>query len=337
MTVKYEPKHFEIYRPVTVEFKESGKSFEVVLDDEIKIPLDRRSDIVGQLNLGVDEAPLLKRFADGSYFMVDGVVADYRTSNELKFTHSHDSISEMIKHLGMQKIGNVVQMTSITSELECEALNGQVGGLFDVKVGFNWSPFRTDIESVVEMIRQICTNGMVASDPIMSYRVPVINMWQDNLQVGNDILVHQFNKLVIPRLEAMPNERISMYDVLGLRAVIADLRESSDLKSQHVMALGNMFDSLDELVTSDVVAIKKNLLQFIPAPISAYDAFNIATECGTHYVSGDKTSKRAQAFANSLLFNDDRSNKINLDLRNLVADTQTFMDVDRAFFGHTSH
>lgn len=335
--MKYEPKNFEIMQPTTVEFEPDGKTYKVIVDNELKINLDRRSDTVGQLNLGVDESLLIRPFKEGKYFVVDGQIVDYRTSNELKFTHSMDSVRELIGHLGMVKTGNVISMTNTTSNLQWEALHNSIGGLFDVNVGFAWSPFQSDIDSVVEMIRQICTNGMVASDPIMKYSVPVINMWQENLKVGNDILVHQFNKLVLPRLEAMPNERISMYDVLGLRAMVAGFRDSDELNSQQVHALDNLFDTLDGLVTADVSSIKKNLLQFVPAPISTYDAFNIATECGTHYVAGDKSSHRAQALANGLLFNTTRSEKINLDLANLVADTQTFMDVDRAFFGHTSH
>lgn len=337
MTVRYEPKNFEIYKPSAVEFRESGKTYEVILDNQLSVKLDRRSDVVGQLKLGMDEKVLSTTFKDGSYFVVDNQVIDYRTSQDLKFTHSKESIQEMINHLGMIAKGNNIMMSNIMSELQCDALNSAAGGLFDVKVGFSWSPFQTDVESVIEMIRQVCSNGAIASDPVVNHSIPIINMWHENLKVGNDILVHQFNKLILPRIQALPNERISMYDVLSLRSLINKLSDTKELNHHQQNNLKNLYESLDSLVTADVSSIKKNLLQFIPAPISAFDAFNIATECATHYVASDKTDRMAQAFANNLLFNGDRTEKISLDLANLVADTQTFMDVDRAFFGHTAH
>ena len=135
----------------------------------------------------------------------------------------------------------------------------------------------------------------------------------------------------------MPNERISMFDVLTMRAFVNDLQNSNHLNKHQIEGLDNIFEKLDDLCDSEVLSIKKNMLQFIPAPISAYDAMNVATECATHFIGEDRTNKRAQAFANSMIFNEERGRKLDVDLDGLVTDTQTFMSADQAFFGLTCH
>lgn len=331
--------NFEVITPSRVEFKHMGhQHYNAVLDNTIEMPLDRRSPTVGQLKLGVDHGVLAKQFLDGRFFIVDNQVVDFRLAHEKKFEHPLDSIKQLVDHLGFitAEGSSRIQACSETEKFECDTLN-TVGGMFDIKIGFEWSPFSIDIHSYIEMWRQVCSNGAVAMSPIMNHRIPMMNQWKQNLDISNQVIRHNFDKIILPRMQAMPEERISVQDVEVLLRIVSDLKSSNQLSGDSIMHLANIEDKLDAVWDPAFDDLRSNMRKFIPAPVSAFDAYNIATEVGTHHVGRDRNNGKAQAFANNLLFNASRQQNILVDLDSLVTDTATFNDVDKAFFGETTH
>lgn len=353
---KHHTDNFMVHTPSKVEFiVDTAKSFNVMLDDQFLLKLDPRHAVNGQLKLGVEPKVLEGQFLEGRYFIVDNKIIDHRLKQDLKFEHSTDSIKALVDHLGFAvadannpfafrtgraaRRGVVIDRPmarSETANFECDAL-GAIGGMFDVKIGFSWSPFSLDINSFIEMWRQICSNGAIAQDPIMNHRIPMMNQWQENLAISNQVIRHNFDKLVLPRLQALPDERINMQDVSVLHRMACDLKDTDKLGHDSYLHLANIIDTLDMVLDPEVSSLQGNLQKFIPAPISAFDAMNIATEMATHHVAADKSGVRAQAFVNSLIFDKRRQNNMNIDLSSLVTDTETFNNVDRAFFGETCH
>lgn len=339
----YEPDHFEVIKPEDVTFFRRKKNHFIAINDEYELQLDRRSNTVGQLLLGIDPEDLKQPFMDGRFFIVDDQVVDHRLAGQGGFEHSMKSIEALVRNVGLvsnTKTGKIIAR-SITSDFEYNPFDS-LGGLFNVDLGFRWSPFSVDINSLIEMVRQICENGLAVSSPVVDCKIPIIGGWEDNLKLSNDVLSHVFHKKVDPRMKALPEERISLADAVLLTDILESLtserRSNKDDALDH-NSLVQIRDTLvDNIVTPDVKAMQKNILKFIPAPMTGFDAMNICTEIQTHYVRRDSApSSRLQGLATNILFDDKRQANLNVNLDTLVMDAKTFADTDRAFFGETCH
>lgn len=352
-TIAHATDNFFLHTPSTVDFKlASSSSYEVIIDNKWTVPLDRRSQIGGQLKLGVNQTQLKQEFLEGSFFIVDDHVIDHRLKSDLKFIHKDDAIRSLADALGFAKMAPVEpgfldratrkmsrtapMARSQTEKFECNATE-TMGGQFDIKIGFSWSPYDIDINSYIEMWRQVCENGAVAQSPLMNHRIPMLNKWEENLAISNQVIRHSFDKTVFPRLKALPNERISMADMQVLFRIVRDQAASTQQHSDSLAHLHEIEEKLSGAWDPAANSLKTNILKFIPAPVTAFDAMNIATEIGTHHVARDRTGGRAQAFVNGLIFDESRQRNLNVNLDNLVVDGETFGQVDQAFFGTTCH
>ena len=351
--VAHNTDNFFVHTPSSVEFGTDHGTKYALLDGTWKHQFDRRSSIGAQLDLGVNEKHLKDQFLNGKFFIVDDHIVDHRLKDDLtrsQFIHSDDSIKALVEHLGFSKSvpkTNIIAVNELggvgkpmarsqTEVFECNATNS-LGGQFDITIGFSWSPFSVDIHSFIEMWREVCSNGAVARAPMMNHRIPMLNSWKDNLEISNQVIRHNFDQIVLPRLQALPNERISMNDLTVLMRIVDDQLSSKQLEHSSIKHLTTIRDKLDSAWDGDADRLKKNILKFIPAPVSAYDAMNIATEVGTHHVGRDRTSGQAQSFVNKLIFDQSRTRNLNVDLDSLAIDHETFNQVDQAFFGITAH
>lgn len=168
--------------------------------------------------------------------------------------------------------------------------------------------------------------------------IPMMNRWEDNLKISHQVMRHSFDKIVRPRIAALPNERLSIADLDQVQSVLADLLDTQRLKRDSLNALQTMYELTEQAM--DIPGLSKlgtNQRRFVSAPMSSYDAYNIVTEAISHHVAGDKTPVKGQNFITSLLFNDQRKRAAQVDLESLVVDTKTFSDPNRAFFGETCH
>lgn len=333
---RFEPTEFFVHQPSSIDFTKTFGSTRVVVDGKWTVPLDRRNQVAGQLALGVDPELLKPQFMNGRYFVVDDKIIDYRDEQSLGFVHDQASINKLASTIGFVKSAGGVRAGNRTHQLEYEAFADN-GGHFNVEIGFNWSPFSLDINSHLSLLRLLCENLMTARSPVMNHRIPMLNTWEENLAISNEVIGYSFHKLVGPRLKALVDERISMHDVIMMRAFVGDLANSKKADGEQIGALEEILEKIDPLFTPQVNRIQRNMLKFVPAPITGYDAMNIATECATHYVGEDRTNTKAIGFANNLIFDDVRQRNIRTDLNNLVVDTQTFQNANQAFFGMTIH
>lgn len=334
----YEPNEFRIITPDDVEFFKRDNQNYIAVDGEWEVKLDRRHNAVGQLALGVDPELLKATFLGGRYFLVDDQIIDFRQAEQIKFEHDLTALMNLVKSVGMSidQKGRIYAQ-SVTSKFEYEAF-GSTGGQFNIDQGFKWSPFSLDIQAALEMLRLACYNGLVVSDPVMNHKIPVMNGWEENLAIANDVIRHTFDHKVGPRIAALPNEMISMHDAMGLCDLIGSaINGKKDIVYNH-NELVAIRDKLDPLVTPEVRGMQKNLLKFIPVPITAFDAMNVATEAATHYLDPfSPQATKLSGFANNLLFSDTRQKNLDVNLDSLVMDTKVFSNADQAFFGVTCH
>lgn len=335
-----------IHTPSKVDFVVQGGLSHMILDDTFKVNLDSRGPIAGMINLGMDPKDLEPEVLEGRYFVVDDNVIDHRFKSGLKFQHSDESIKSLVDKLGFaqtvttnfagdERFG-LVQARATREAFEVNPLDS-IGGQFDIHIGFQWSPFDLDIHSVIEMWRQVCTNGAIAKSPILDNKIPMLNRWEENLAISDRVVRHNFDKLVLPRLAALPNERITLADVAALQGILSNFQQSKHLQGSSLMALAEMEAVVDQAWLPGANELKKNMQKFVPAPMTAYDAYNIVTEAATHHLGRDRTNHQAAAFTSSLIFNADRQRSSRTELDSLTTDTNTFANPDRAFFGETCH
>lgn len=339
-----------IHTPSKVDFYMGGGNSHVYLDDEFKVELGARSPIANMYHLGMDEADLKAEILGGRYFIVNDKVVDHRLKSDLKFEHSTESVKALVDKLGFASRANQIDIIGgrqiqssgpIVARATRESFQVNPldipGSQFDIHIGFNWSPFELDIHSVIEMWRLVCSNGAIAQSPILDNKIPMLNRWEENLAISDRVVRHNFDKLVLPRLAALPEERITLADVAALRGIINGMQQSKHLRGTSVMALSKMEEVVDGAWLSGSDKLKKNMLKFVQAPMTAYDAYNIVTEASTHHLGRDRTNHTAQAFVSSLIFNADRQRSSRTELDSLMTDTNTFANPDRAFFAETCH
>lgn len=351
--MKYEQvdvKSHMMHTPSKVSFHMHGGNTHVYLDDKFKVNLDPRGQLAGMYNLGVDENELKPEILEGRFFIVNDQVVDHRFKSDLKFEHNTESVKALVDKLGFAQrsveLGrranrNHRDAGSIVARATREAFEvnplDSIGGQFDIHIGFNWSPFELDIHSVIEMWRQVCTNGAIAQSPILDNKIPMLNRWEENLAISDRVVRHSFDKLVLPRLAALPDERITLADVSELQRILGNMQQSKHLHGSSLMALAQMEEVVDSAWIKGSEKLKKNMLKFVPAPMTAYDAYNIVTEASTHHLGRDRNNHQAAAFVSSLIFNADRQRSSRTELDSLITDTNTFANPDRAFFAETCH
>lgn len=336
----YEPDQFFIHQASDVDFFKREKETYVAIDGEWEIKLDRRNNVVGQLALGVDPEDLKHSFLGGRYFVVDDQIVDYRLAENLgRFMHDEKGLAALVSKVGMtMSPAGIIMAKSVTGKFEYQAGQGD-GSEFAIDIGFEWSPFSLDIDSMLYLLRLACYNGLVVSDPVVSHKIPVMNGWEDNLRIANEVLSHSFFHKVGPRLAQLKDEMINMHDAMGLcdliGSALGDKKEGTIINHNEVTRIKEL---LDPVVTPDIRGMQKNLLKFIGAPITAYDAMNVATELATHHINPwSPAAKKLAGFSNNLLFSELRQSNLAVNLDNLVMDTKVFSNADQAFFGMTCH
>lgn len=329
-------KKSEIIRSTSVQpIITAGKLTGMKVDRQFDIALDKSSGDAKQVELGVDPNIVVGRYVNGWFHIADDQVIDHRDNKYTGFVHKQNSLDELGNRIGfLQNPKNhALTARNRTSRFEHEAFSK--GGVFDVDIGFRWSAFTPMIESHFEMVRALCSNQMIfGRDTVMSRNIPLINEWENNMAISNDVLKHIFNTTVKQRLVEMPNERASLADVELIQTSVTKQIGDTNITQESRLFLHNLLEKLkfiDEY--PDLSALTVNDKKRIPVPVSVYDAMNIATEVSTHH--SVQRSAKLQAFATSCIF--DKKRQSNLSSEAVFTSDSTFDDPDRAFWAETVH
>lgn len=309
----------------------------LTVNDKFQHHFDHKSRITKFANqFGADETN--NRFNNGHFFFVNDKLTDYRESDYQGFIHNENNINQLMDVIGYnvvtsQNRRNYRTNTPVSNILLYNQFNTKQiqiipgdGGLFDSHIGYMWSPFHPYVKSVFELVRLICTNGMVATNEIVSAKVPLVNQWVDNLNVATkqiELRVHsKINQSMINMSKNMAN--ISIIDLLHKHATNR-LNNNTNMSDTQL----NMLHNIANITSIDSDFKNNNLGKFIASNVTQYDAFNIATEIASHTPECDGSSTRAlQIIANNLVFNE---NKYTTPIQSKKI--SPFSDTNQAFFG----
>lgn len=329
---------------------------EITIDDKYQHRFSPKSRVSKHLEL-MEAKDLGERLSGGSFFLVDDNLIDFRDGSYNGFVHTDETIGVFMNLLGVQDqqelplarqrqrrgsdedTGSKLVMRKVWSDHGITVPGYKEGGEFNSQLSYNWNPFVKTINSSFDLIRLVCTNGMVGLTSFLNTKVPLFNRWEEHLDIAGRQIQNKVTDTIIQRVQQMAVERASVADCMLLEnhafnrfhsGAPTDMAERERL--ENIMRIVNPKLHLHE-VYRDGVFEDKNLAAQLPGHLTHIDVFNIATELRTHTNEVGKSSDHAlDRFANSVLFDNDRNH-----LTGVAGMTQpklsVFSDLDAAFYG----
>lgn len=299
---------------------------------------------------------LEERMTGGSYFFVEDQLVDWRDGLYNGFVHTDESIGKFMEVLGYQtqreqpwhrggrggahskRDGDSdIVLRKIWNESEIIVPGYQQGGDFTSQLSFTWNPFVKTINSAFDLVRLICTNGMVGLTSFLNTKVPLVNRWEEHLDIASVQIQNKVNSIVIDRVQAMSRERASVADCLLLEQHVYDRLHEGGAKEpgEREQLLGLLAAVSPQAHLADVykfgVFQDKALASQLPAHLTNFDTFNIATELRTHTSASKKSSDNAlDKFANGIMFDNENHH---VGAKVSATGLASFSDPEAAFFG----
>lgn len=328
---------------------------EVTINGDIKHRFPVNSRVSKHLEV-MSADDLSQRLTGGSFFFIDDTLVDFRDGQygSNGFIHTDESIGVFMDLLGYQERSNMplhhsrrrkanadqgsIVLRKVWNENEIIVPGYQAGGDFRSELSFVWNPYVKTINSQFDLIRLICTNGMVGLTSFLNTKVPLMNRWEEHLDIAARQIQNKVSSIVVERVGSMSSERASVGDCLLLEQHAFDRLYAPGEKGEgertrllQLMAAVAPKAHLAE-VYKDNVFSDKNLASQLPAHLTNFDAFNIATELRTHTSQSMKSSDNAlDKFANGILF--DREDNFSAAAGRGGPALASFADAERAFYG----
>jgi hypothetical protein len=360
---------FNLIRNAQVEVKSvstgTGKTrstvAEIIVNGKYEHRFPAKSRVSKHLDV-MQPNELAERLTGGSFFFVkdakkEDQLVDFRDGMYNGFVHEDAALNKFMEILGCQPEtalpmhrgrrtvhtddadhGSKIVLRKVWSNGEIQVPGYQAGGEFNSQLSFVWNPFVKTINSSFDLIRLICTNGMVGLTSFLNTRVPLFNRWEEHLDIASRQIQNKVSGIVVDRVQTMASERASVGECLLLEQHVFDRLYSPAVKSSdersRLLALMTAVSPKTHLSTvyKDNVFTEKALAAQLPAHLSQFDAWNIATELRSHTNDSAKSSGNAlDRFANGIMF--DSGNYTAAAGRFGAAKLSAFSSPERAFFG----
>ena len=253
---------------------------------------------------------------DGGTFVVQGdQIVDYRDSNYKGFIHSDESIAQLSQHVGSENFkaskrvkggaSHIFGKVYSQNPLDIDEIGD--GGLFKTQLSYVWSVFHQNINTLYDIERLICANGMRGLTRFFNASIPMINKWEEHLRIADIQINNRVRDKVRQRLAEMVRER----------ACVADLQIVTDHASGRLLSEYNTQEQRDRLMNilaivdpllhlgdtyTDHALADSNVSAQLPGHLTVFDVWNLATEIDSHTRSDDDSSSNVlQKLVNDLL------------------------------------
>lgn len=327
-----------------------NKSF---VEIDVNDKYTHRFPVTSRISKALDVSPvedIQARLNGGSFFFVNNHLVDFRDSAYRGFIHTDESINSLMDVLGtttkQRGSGGLINHMNTTqpgpimlgrswNETHIEIPAYKEGGDFKSNLFYTWNPFHQNIKSVFELVRLICTNGMVGLASFLNTNIPLVNRWQEHLDMATMQIQHKVEDKVTHRLADMSIERATVAD-LALIANHAHERLTSSAGDsdtlREIFKIANpMFHLYDHY--KPTVFTDKRLAAQLPGHMTAFDAWNMATELSSHTEDGgNSTNNGLQKLANDLVFSP-HTNVTAMSARYDAPPVSRFSNPEQAYFG----
>ena len=315
--------------------------------------LEHRFDATSRVSKSLDMLSaddVAARLSGGNYFFVNGELHDFRDGHYNGFVHTDESIAHLADVLGFSEGRNSVRVHENTvgrhltlgkkwSDHGITVPGYNDGGEFQSELHFGWNPFVKTINSAFMLYRLICTNGMRGLRNFMNTKIPLVNRWEEHLEIANRQIQNKVSGMVTGRMAQMGSERATVAEVALLTGHAYKRTQGAENVNEtaKLQRLNRIIDIANPRlhlngVYKDEVFTDKRLAAQMPAHVSVFDLYNMATELRSHTSEADGSSDRGlDKLSNDLVF--DRKDLTQYASRFMLPKVSEFSDPDAAFFG----
>jgi len=291
----------------------------------------------------------------GSYFFVEENLYDFRDGNYKGHIQTDETILQLKDLLGINQYTNGnsdlrvhenvtasrVKLGRKWSDSPIDITAFNEGGEFRSELHFGWSPFMSTINSAFKLERLICTNGMRGLRTFMNTKIPLVNRWEEHLDMASMQIQNKVDGICQHRFRQMATERASVAELMSLNNHALERERdgaeftASNRMLNNIQSIVNPRRHLNEVYQANVFGAGSPAAAQYPGHLTTLDAYNIATEIRSHSPAAAKSTERAlDMIANDMVF--DHKNIILPASGKLSRKTSAFSDPDAAFFGNMS-
>lgn len=303
---------YEMINNANVELTKTFDQFgnivaEVIINDQYQHQFKPRSIVSRSLRVATPEQ-VEKRLQNGSFFIVEGSIIDYKDNRYKGFKHNDDAIAELMSNIGVslnRQKQLVLKKTWNVNELDIDTFNE--GGTFTFDLNYSWSPFRPTVDADFFINRLVCLNGHTARSQLMNSKIPLFNRWFDHLQIASVGFNTSFNNLLKERLTYLSKVRASIGQVNHIQRHIETRLQDETLSQDVITRLNNIAE-----VTSSIhyekffkpAALENtSIANQLPSHLTGLDLYNLTTEVSSHSAETERSSQFAlDRFASNILF-----------------------------------
>ena len=342
---------------LSVEIEYTGRSSHNVAVIELD-GMTHRFHRTSRVSKHLDDMPvkqLEEQLRTGAYFFVevDGEpkLVDFKLDAAHHFIHPDHEIRGLMNHIGVSEIdsvhrrnrhlhGNTQLDTHFlgapysAEDLTVDILNRMIaGGEFQSIVRYLWSPFNKAINGTFELIRLICANGMIGTTNFMNSKIPLMNMWEENMSIANRQLQSRIHNKATQRLNMMNTEGSSLLTLMQITSHIEKRLENDDIDAEEDAILRGLKNVVDPRVHMmnvyrESVFDNAHVAAQQVGHLTKMDAWNIVTEMSSHTSENNKST----TFALSRIANDLVFAERNFRVKQML--DSPFKSADHAFFGN---
>lgn len=345
---------YDLVRNAKVEVTASrnSKNFPVAnitINDEYNHVFDQDSRVSRALET-MDAEALAQRLTGGSYFFVEDTLVDFRDGKYHGFVHEDEAIKQLVKVIGIAEskqlstrlqdnlVSNTYTLGTSWSKNAIHVPEYNDGGEFNSELLFNWNPFVKTVNSAFMLWRLICSNGMRGMTRFLNTRIPLINRWEEHLDIANAQIQNKVNGMVTRRLSGMGQQHATVNELQQLAVHARKRYEKTFQGDEAHTRLRNIMQVVDPAlhlgnVYRENVFKDTRVSAQVPGHLSLFTAYNIATELRSHTAETEGSSTLAlDRFANDIVFN--RKDLTQHASRYVAPREATFDDHETAFFGN---
>lgn len=327
----------------------------ITVNDKYQHQFPRNSRISKNLKI-MTPADMAERLSGGSFFFVDENLYDFREGNYKGFIQDDETILKLIDLLGIHESprGDMRVHDNVTARrvklgrkwsshpITIDAFKD--GGEFKSELHYGWSPFMKTINSAFKLERLICTNGMRGMRTFMNTKIPLVNRWEEHLDIANIQIQNKVDAICKRRFVEMSRERASVAELASLanharERIVTDGEPGrwaeANARLNNIIGVVDPERHLRDVYQAHLFHKRSPAAAQYPGHLTTLDAYNIATEIRSHSEPAAKSTERAMdIIANDLVF--DHKNIILPSSGKVTRRTSTFSDPDAAFFGDVS-
>lgn len=301
----------------------------------------------------MDPESLAQRLTGGSYFFIEDQLVDFRDGHYNGFIHEDASIAKLSKVIGIQDakavstrlqdnlVSNKYVMGCSWSQNAITIPEYNDGGEFKSELLFAWNPFVKTVNSAFMLWRLICQNGMRGMTHFLNTRIPLINRWEEHLDIANAQIQNKVDGMVKRRLSGMGTQPATVNELQQIATHARKRYEKTIQGDASHDRLRNIIQVADPSlhmgnVYKETVFKDTRVSAQVPGHLSLFDAYNLATEVRSHTREIEGSSTLAlDRFANDLVFN--RKDLTQHASRFSKAREASFENHETAFFGQLIH